>query len=137
VCQLYIELGLYFKQVKPYLDVLIKDQVLIMLYNNLKENVEGFVYRVFRFLDLAPVSAQTGERYNEAMISRYPFINKLIRRLGIPRYFLQTLMRKIRSLLYKRYNLPILTEGDRKQLQGCVAQNIQRLEGLIGRELSG
>ena len=50
--QQYIELGFYYNQVKRYVDIFGKENVCIMLYDQLKENNEKLTNNVISFLNL-------------------------------------------------------------------------------------
>lgn len=53
----YLELGLYSAQVKRYLDIFPKEQILILLYDDLQADAAGILSRTLHFLGLADNSA--------------------------------------------------------------------------------
>ncbi len=86
-----IDKGMYFKQLKSYLDLFSRDQILILIFEeDIVKNLDGCLRKVFHFLEVDPSfiykkSEKQFNRFNAskaAMILRYyfPFIR------GVPRY---------------------------------------------------
>ena len=48
----YIQLGKYFTQVKNWLNVFPKEQVLVLNYHTLETNPDNFIKKIFAFLEL-------------------------------------------------------------------------------------
>lgn len=133
---LYIELGLYYDQVKRYLDVFSKNQVNIFLFDDLKKNPDRFFHNLFVFLDVKPVKIDISKRYNQASIPRYPLVKKVIDKSQINKIVPYGLKKELRKLFFKDYGLPVLTVDDKKQLGPIFDSDIAKLEKLIEKDLT-
>ena len=134
---LYIELGMYYEQVKRYLDLFPKEQVLILLNEDLKSNSEQLLNKLFAFLEVEPISIDTKKRHNAAELPRHIIVSKMVRDFQIGRFLPKKLKSKIRKFIYTRENLPTLTFEDREYLSRYFNDDIKKLEKLIDRDLSG
>ena len=113
--QQFIELGLYFSQVKRYIDVFGKEHVKLLMYDDLKLNVTSLLSSVFQFLSLDYVQVDTTVRNkfkapSNSIIStlyRFKFLRSSVNFL-VPSRLLRSLkifyLKKVRSLrLIKRF----------------------------------
>ena len=69
----YYHSGLYAAQVERYLNTFPRDQVHIVLFDDLKHDLVGTTQRVYRFLGVDPTFVPTVAQYNE---SRLPLSTK-------------------------------------------------------------
>ena len=74
----FVELGDYFNQVTRYLQVFGPDAVLILKYEQLKEDPLGFMAAVFDFLGLYTIAVDL-EPKNQALVPNNAFIGALYR----------------------------------------------------------
>ncbi len=76
---LYLKLGLYSKHIEKYFNVFNEDNVLILFYEDLKENPIDLLRKIFLFLGVSP-EYLPGElnRWNASYIPKSLFIHKLI-----------------------------------------------------------
>lgn len=75
----YIGLGLYAEQVKRYLDVFGKDNVHIILFENLVKNPSDECKKVFEFLGVrSDVPIETDRIFNPT-VSRHPVLDQIFR----------------------------------------------------------
>lgn len=139
----YTGFGRYYEQVKAYLDVFGKDRVLVLLYDDIQKDPLGVCRSIFDFLGVdAAFVPNVRVKYNsltgEAQVkwpirlltSRNPV--KRIVAAVIPRVFRQLILYGTGRLLLKRGEL---RETTRKTLIRSFAEDIRKLEGLIGRDL--
>lgn len=138
--RLYIELGLYHKQVKRYLDIFPREHVLILLYDDLCTDPDAFFKKLFEFLQIMPMSIDAGQRYNSAFIPKYPALNDAINKMKInklvTKFLSKDVKNKIKKSLSDNKNIPKLTSLDRGDLQCYFDADIVLLEKLIDRNLS-
>lgn len=138
--RLYIELGLYYDQVKRYLDIFPREQVLILLYDDLCDDSSAFFKQLFEFLRIAPSSIDASQRYNKASIPKYPALNGAINKMKInklaTKFLPKDIKNRIKSALSDNKNLPKLTSRDRDNIQCYFDADIVLLEKLIDRNLS-
>lgn len=53
-CNHYLEMGMYYSQVKAYFDVFPKDQIKILIYEDWTKNLKYEINSLFEFLDIEP-----------------------------------------------------------------------------------
>lgn len=137
---LYVELGLYHDQVKRFQDIFPEEQILIMLYDDLKNNQVNFFNEMFCFLNIESISINQNKHYNVSLIPKYPLVNSIIRSLRLNQYIgiilPKTIKQKIKKLLLNNNDLPILTIYEKAQVMSYFTEEINKLEKLINRNLS-
>jgi hypothetical protein len=139
----YVTSGLYFEQVKRYLDVFGADAVLIHLFEDLKRDPAGLCQRIFQFLGVDPhYPVDTGSIYNPGGENR----NRMVGWLVSPQFPGRKLIRSVfprasRSakhwLMAKNITSPKPMNPDtRARLASAFRSDIERLEDLISRDLT-
>jgi len=63
--------GMYHEQLKRYYDLFTKDQILVLIYEDIKKDPSGFMKRIYRFLG-ADDSFESSMLYTEINIARTP-----------------------------------------------------------------
>jgi hypothetical protein len=137
---LYIELGQYYEQVKRYLDLFPKNQVLVMLYDDLVNNQKDFLNKIFDFLDVKPIEIYTRKKHNTASIPKYPAINLMLKKFKLNHLasilLSDILKARIKDSLSKRDALPRLSSIDKQSVAIYFKEDIKALAKLINRDLS-
>ncbi len=137
---LYIEIGLYHKQVERYFNVFPKEQVLVLLYDDLKSDPVAFFKKLFEFLEIENLPIDVDERFNFASLPRYPALDTMIKKARLDRlaakYFPVSVKKKIKNVLFNKDDLPKLTSRDRGNVISYFEADIILLEELLGRDLS-
>jgi len=137
---LYIELGLYFQQVKRYFDTFGRDNVKVILFDDLKVSNAKVMEDITQFLGLETFEYDLEGKKNPAKLPKFPLLHSTIRKLGlidlgnaiIPKIFLE----KLKASIYTNKNLPKLTSEDRVALQKYFKEDIVNLSELINRDLT-
>lgn len=78
---LYIELSLYFEQVKRYIKIFPKEQILFLKFEDLKKDNNMVMQEVFQFLDLTGPKSETAiisRKYNKTRIPRNNVIKGIV-----------------------------------------------------------
>lgn len=138
----YRELGLYSAQVERYLNVFPKEQLKIILFEDMKDP-QKVVHETLQFLGLdANVAIDTGVRYNESGVPKsravYRFfaerniIKEAIKPL-LPKKFRQRLGQRAKSMVLRKESM---NPNTRNELREFYREDILRLQSLIGRDLS-
>jgi hypothetical protein len=139
--QQFVELGLYYRQVKRFIDVFGESQVKIFLNEDLKEDITKVILSVYSFLDIDNCCMPNiTKQYNIYQKPRNTLIQQLystksIRRLArtiIPGRFVDT----VKNSLLIKGEKPELTHKTREFLFSLYRDDIQRTADLIGRDLS-
>ena len=142
---LYIELGLYYDQVKRYLDTFGPEQVRIYLYEDLVSDTAGLVNNVCDFLGVDFHHGQffdAGKKYNAYARPRNSLFRwmtgvALMRSLAItlvPGPLLGGLRER---LMMARPPKPPMDARARELLEQVYPEDIGKLQTLIERDLSG
>jgi len=142
---LYVEVGLYFEQVKRYLTTFGSEQVLVLLTEHLNENPKETMLRVTQHLGIGPITAddrELGAARNAFGSPRFPGLYQFAsRRLISPdlrRKYLPLGVRewlRASSLLYS-HRKPQMDKESRRFLQKIYEPDVARLEQLLGYDLS-
>jgi hypothetical protein len=137
----YRELGLYSAQVKRYMDVLPKNQILILLYDELQADTAAAVQKILRFLQVeSDVTALDLSAKNTAVVSRFNLglQSALAEKIKIklnPLLGDSLLKKKLKKLFYKKPSQAQPATGTEKMLKEYFSKDIQQLEQLTGINL--
>ncbi|MFX0140474.1 MAG: sulfotransferase domain-containing protein [Candidatus Hodarchaeota archaeon] len=157
-----IERGFYYKHLKPYFDLFPRENILILFFEDIKNNPKEVVHELYKFLGLKDIS------YIPSLINRrrsitgayiikhkFPILNLLIywlnskiKKEGSFRKFtnkfkieilynkLQKVNRKeITAKNIKALSVPPLSQSDRDYLLKIYKDDIQNLEKLLNKDL--
>jgi len=139
--QQYIELGLYYKQIKRYFDVFEKENIHIIFYDELKIDAETIVKNVYKFIGVdSNFSATVGKKHNTYSMPKHNLIRKIYSLVWF-RNLLNVIMpkriiKKIKSNLFKRDKKPELDLVLRNKMIELFVQDITFLETLLSKDLS-
>lgn len=141
ISRLYLEHGYYYDQIKRYMDLFPKEQLLILLFDEIKKDPAEVMRRVFTFLGVDPdFKPATEVVHNKTVIPRGPvarFIlgkQKLISMFGqaIPKDFRQ----KVYESLFTSTGLPPFRPATRELLIQYYRNDIEATGRLIGKDLN-
>ena len=146
----YLDRGYYHRQLSAYVELFGREHLHVSLYEDFARDPQGVLDGIFRFLDLDPVTVCSGRRYNVSrdvhvprlvwlhdLVVRSNLASRLMRRL--PHQFVRTVTPLARRLVFRKADTldytplsPLL----RTELTSRFRDDILRLQGLIGRDLS-
>jgi hypothetical protein len=138
----YVAKGFYFKQLSHYLDVFDKQQLKVVLLDDLRENSLGTICELFDFLqvdnnfapDLSARHNTSGIAKNKylgrslAFLQSFSILNKLIKKV-----FPIEIREKLKTSIYKH---PHMSEVARLTLEEVYREDVIQLQSLINRDLS-
>lgn len=138
-----IDCGLYYNQIKRYMDVFPRKNVLILYFYDLKKNPERVMRKIFKFLGVRQVKIKDiDKKYNQASTWRYRFVGKILMFL-LSGQLLQILVKLIPKrgkeflqnclLILKSKNLPKMTDEEKKYLEKVYSKEIPKLNKLLGK----
>lgn len=141
---LYEELGLYYKQVKQYIDVFSMDQVKIIIYEDFINNTREVLSDILRFLNLNVQELATidfNKTYNPYTEPKNVFAKQILQiknKLGfikrlVPSFIKNYLNEKV---LFKTGTKPKLSIESKAYLNYIYLDDIDKLEKLINKDLS-
>lgn len=135
----YIGLGLYYEQVKRYLGIFNKNDLLILLNEDLKNNFNSTINLLFEFLGVKGPSIPNKTKYNKAELPNFIFLNYLLRKTSIKKVigqvFSENIKRRVRKYYYRSSNIKKIDFQDRILLQKCFKEDISKLSELININL--
>lgn len=147
----FLNNGNYATQLKRYLRLFSKDQILLLIYEDIAKDPLGFMQKVYRFLEIDPffIPSSLNERVNTYFNPRLPFFNKInpvlrglskITGFGYNRFRWVIRRSKIQRVFDylndKKTAKPEINLNDRKWLANYYKQEIAELEEIINRRLS-
>jgi hypothetical protein len=103
ITNLYIEMSLYYHQIKRYLDNFPKDQLLILRYEDLQLNTPLFMTKMLKFLELDFNSNMDYSLvYNQTYLPKNIFISKLRNYKHIFPKRIRSVVKDYKSIFFKR-----------------------------------
>lgn len=137
----YIEMGMYYEQVKRFIDIFPNAQIKIYLNDNLRENASALGKDLFNFINVDDqTSVDFNQKQNEARMPKSAGLIKFITQTGIKRKIFRALplkmQEKIKPLFFKEGHVPSISAEDRAWLIEIFREDILKTQTLIGRDLS-
>jgi len=138
---LYIELGLYYEQVKRYIELFHEDNIKIILFEEYKTNTEIVIREILKFLEVdTTISINTNERYNYRQVPRFRKIYFLLAntktRYSIGKTLPCGAKEALKRLFYTTKCIPKLTNKEKDFLLPFFEEDILKLSKLINQDLS-
>ncbi len=102
ISNLYVELSQFSNQAKRYLDIFPKDQIVIVSFDELKNNPIQLMNKLWSFLNIDPIQLETNKIFNPSGVPKNLFLKSLIK--IYKRYFkyLKLSAPKLKSILLKK-----------------------------------
>ena len=137
---LKLEHGLYFEDVKRYLDIFGPKQVKIIIFEEWIKNIEQTIQEILNFLGLTISKIHINPMtYNEYEMFRGKISKHILRSKTIGTIAKATMTKSqrdsVRKKFFKRGEKPQMTAQDRKILIDFYKDDVRKLENLIGRKL--
>lgn len=139
--ELFIELSLYYEQLKRYFDVFPPNQIKILFFNELVTNPKKTISDINWFLKVPSNNLFDMEAKNQAEIPRFMKLNKLLTDTGIKKAVGKTMGKNLKEMIK-----PILFSKDKKKVQFSSEdkhfllpffdENIKKTSQLINKDLS-
>lgn len=141
VSHLYLEVGLYYEQVKRYTDLFKPENMCILFYDDYKQQPKKVMQDLFRFLGVdAHFEPDMSQRYNEAGMPRFGKLNYWLTQVGVyglvKRIFPSNFKERLKSLIYTKKNIPTITAQEKAWLIDYYTSDIQQLSALLNKDLS-
>lgn len=133
----YIEQGMYYASVRRYQETFGRDQVLVLLFEDLSRNPQemfcqiathiGVDSGVFQALDLT-------EPYNQYRMPKARGLVNFVRALSLQKLIPDSFLQRVRPLFFDTKK-PRLDDESRQLLQTMYEPDVARMEDLLGRKL--
>jgi hypothetical protein len=138
----FLEYGLYYRQVKTYLDAFAVANIRIFFYEEAWSDPLRFVKQIFEDLNVdAEFSPDVSRRALARRAPRSLASQYLLAKSGVAPRLKQLAPRvawdSVRTLLYKSPDSLRMSAPDREYLCGYYREDVQRLSSLLNRDLAG
>jgi len=137
--QQYLELGNYYSQIKRYQDIFGKEQLLVIFYEDFKDNTEKAMNRVFSFLEIEKQDIDFSIK-NPFLSTSNTLISKLYKfkiiRKGVKAIMPERLLLLIRSKYFSSKSKPMLSQATEQQLKVFYKSDVFQLEKLLNTDLA-
>jgi len=143
---LYTDTARYYAQVKRYLETFEKAQVLILLYEEFKQDTSHAYRQALEFLGVDSSWRVDFKRVNQNKMYRNERLGNWLHRppafvkrasRWLPKKIRRKVRGKIREASVKKEERPPLDAALRQSLQQQFAPDVEQLSKLIGKDLSG
>lgn len=139
----YKELGLYYKQVKYFMEEF--QNLHIIIYEDYKSDFQSEINKVFDFLRIARIDINSEEKHmvggwqwdndsmKKLMMKKNPI--KLLFKFLLP---FESLRKNIRKNIQKRHTIvvPSISDDDEQMLKEFYHEDVRKLSDLLGRDLN-
>jgi hypothetical protein len=137
----FLEFGLYYQQVKRYLDVFPRENVRIYLYEQYREQPSDTFADICRFLHVDPdFLPDMRQRHLEHRIPKYITLSYFLKKYGVwkglGRYSPDAIRPALRKMVLRQTRSVVLDPADREFLCAYYKDNIQQLSRLLNRDLN-
>jgi hypothetical protein len=136
-----LELGLYYEQVKRFLELFPSESVLILWYEQYQTRQLETLADIFRFLNVDTTFVpDTSRRYLEPRIPRFTAISHLLRKHGAWQRgedSAPNLLRSLwRHLFFRQRSSVTMDAKDREWLDEYYGEDVRKLSSLLERDLT-
>ena len=136
----FLEFGLYYEQVKRFAEQFSADNLRIYLYEEYKQAPTRITADIFRFLAVdSQFSPDISEKYLQTSLPRLRWISFMLKKHGVWSHLKSSipddLIPVARKLAFKSRQAVELDSADRLHLSDYYREDINRLSGLIKRDL--
>ena len=140
----YQELGLYYKQVKSYLNEF-KDNLHIIIYDDYKFDFKSEMKKVFEFLEVGNIEIDSDKRH---MVGGWQWEDEWLKKLMMKKNLLKStvkmlipfkgLRKYIRKKIHKNNTVEVqqMIEKERIMMKEFYRTDVQKLSGLLNRKLN-
>ena len=142
----YVDVGLYTEQLQRYEALFPREQLLVLLYDDLRADAEATCRQVFAFLGVEEgfVPELSGE-YNRSGVPRRRLYHRMLnpsaqtkRRLWetTPTKLRESLLRAQTRLVNRNLQRQVIPSRERERLMDVFGEEVAKLESRFGRDLS-
>lgn len=140
----YLYIGKYHDQVKRYLDLFPRDQILICFYEDYRKDAADVMRKIYQFLEVDPTfKADTERQLNTSSVPKHGKLNYWLNQSGLISWAKRVLPRSWRSTFKQamytasKDDIPEMTTHERSWLIDYYREDIQKLSVLLDKDLSG
>lgn len=138
----HVRESLYYKRLKRYFDIFPRDQIKVIIFEEFRKDPAKTLVDLFGFLGVDPnFVPDTSTQHNPAGVPKIRLLNKLFFHPTLIRtakaIFPESVHQRLRQVQQQNLKAPPKFPPDlRAQLLNIYREDITKLEGLLGRDLS-
>jgi hypothetical protein len=134
----YFSRGTYIQYIERYLEFFPRQNLLVLPFDDLRQDAAGFYRRLFDFLGVDPEFTASGmdRSYNPAAVWKNPFFRWFLHHPGATRYLPARLRRLTFWGQQTRWRYPEMSPQARQKLMDFFRPWNARLAEFLGRDLS-
>ena len=135
----YIRQGFYYAELKPFFEIFNRDQIKILLYEDLAKNPLGFIQDLFRYIEVDDqFIPDMSKRGRDSGMAKNTALNRLLNKQNLFTKALKTVIPNsvINKLIKQNSYKPKLSIEDRNQLIQIYREDILKLQDLLELDLS-
>jgi hypothetical protein len=141
VSSLYVELGMYYAQVKRYLDIFPPENVKVILFDDFKVDTIEVMSQIYKFLEVdEELALKVHSKFNKAVVPRFPRLHVWLVQTRLKRQLVsmmpKTLKQKIKDAYLVTAEQMKLTDQDISFAWPFFADDVKKLSALLGKDLS-
>lgn len=141
ISDLYLELGLYTKQVQRYLRVFPKRQIKMFIFDDFRKQPAKVMQELLEFLGVdSSIKLDFSQKFNKSTKPRFVRLNHLITKYGLKKKAFRLIPKaykeKVKALFFTDKGVPTLSDEDRDFLREYYRQEICDLSKLLKRDLN-
>ena len=133
--EMFVELSLYYDNIKQFLELFPEKQIKICFYEHLKNNQGLFMEDVFNFLNISKQKVKDKANHNKAEIPKHKRLNKLLTDSGIKAFILKimgsSLKDKAKKIYLSNAAIPEITKEEKAFLQVLIEEDVQKTKALL------
>lgn len=139
--QQYVKLGLYYEQVKRYLDTFRDQSVKIILQEDLRDNPDQTIIQLYEFLGInTTYKSDLSIKHNSFSEPKNPLVHSLYSshflRTTVKNILPKAILRGIKNCLFQRTIKPSIDTQTLSTLSKLYREDLDKLSTLIGIDLS-
>lgn len=141
ISELFIELGMYYEQLKRYYNLYPAQNIQVLLFEELTAHPDETLAKCHRFLNVIPRPIEAFQQHNKAQTPRFKNLNKIITDSGIKNILKncmpETFLEKIKATFFTQ-KTPIdeISNADIEFLNEIYKKDIKATAALINKDLS-
>lgn len=131
---------MYSEQIQRFYDVFPKEQIMIVLFDDLSKDNNKLIKSIHNFLGIEEVDIEENTKHNAAFVPKNPKINRLITKSGVKNFVSDivsdNIKDKMKSMIYSKDDIPELSDADKEYLKEIYKEDILKTSKLINMDLS-
>ncbi len=140
ISELFIELSLYYEQLKRFYDVFPRENIKVLFFDDLQTDPAALANDICKFLDIDTFKLTDKENYNPAALPRFKCLNSVMVKTGFKNFLMRVFPRNIadkaKSIYYTNKKLPEMKDQDQAFLKSIFKEDIKKTQDLIRKDLT-